>query len=158
MVQQLISIFNGKNKTHLRPGGLNFTFVEWFSAKGCQTPGPTQLNKLYNSKREHNHIQEASKEVLISGLVDLDYELKIDGEDPLTPCQVLITMRTSTDWDTTVFTQINQTDDGMVGICHKNEYNEAVRYIHNLYLLWRAFFGQKVDKWFDLQAKEEGNS
>ena len=54
-------------------------------------------------------------------------------------------MRTATDWDTTIFTQINHTADGMVDICHENEYDEAIRYVQNLYLLWRAFSGQKVD-------------
>ena len=42
MVQQLISIFNGKNKTHRRSGGLNFTFVEWFAAKGYRSSGSNQ--------------------------------------------------------------------------------------------------------------------
>ena len=62
-------------------------------------------------------------------------------------------MRTATDWDTTIFTQVNQSSGLMIGICHENEYNEALQYAKYLYVLMKAKFGEVEEKWFNSDTK-----
>ena len=58
------------------------------------------------------------KEVDIVGLTSLDYAQPYNGYE-LQPRGVLITMRTKIDWDTPIFTQIDETWDGnIIAICH----------------------------------------
>ena len=88
-------------------------------------------------------------EIPITGINDPDFVQKftIDGQEvTLCPRQILITMKTKVDWDTPIFTQINQTRDGLVGICHPNEANEARLYVENLLVLWEAKYGRQVLK------------
>ena len=50
-IKQLISIFNGKYNTDVRPDGLNFTFLEWFGTKGCCNPDTNAKITLLDGKR-----------------------------------------------------------------------------------------------------------
>lgn len=153
VIKQLISIFNGKKNTDVRPDGLNFTFLKWFGTKGCRNLDLNTQAMLLDGKREHDHIQRDSREVIISGLIDLDFPGKYNCQE-ISPRQILVTMRTSTDWDTTIFTQVNRTNEGViVGICHENKYQEALRYSQFLYTLMKSKFGKIAEKWFDADTK-----
>ena len=149
-----ISVFNRRKNAAQRPLGYSFTALQWFGSRGIRAPTVAQLRSQEKAKLIHQDIQARSKEVDIVGLTSLDYAQPYNGYE-LRPRGVLITMRTKVDWDTPIFTQIDETWDGnIIAICHANEEEEARSLVDNLYTLMRAKLGPVVNRWFDAETKE----
>ena len=154
-LKQLMAVFNKKGNADLRPAGFCFTALEWYGTRGLNSPPAKKAKAIRYAKRIHADIQHRMEEIPIPGIDDPDFVQKftIDRQEvTLCPRQILITMKTKVDWDTPIFTQINHTRDGLVGICHPNEADEARLYVENLLVLWEAKYGKKVLKWFDVDA------
>ena len=159
-ITQFKAVFNKVGNAKLRPAGFCFTALEWFGTKGLTSPPAKKAKAIRYAKRIHADIQDQMVEIPITGIDDPDFVQKftIDGQVvTLCPRQILITMKTKVDWDTPIFTQINQTKDGLIGICHPNEANEARLYVENLLVLWEAKYGRQVLKWFDVDAVNHAN-
>ena len=153
LVKQCISVFNKKVHASKRIQGYSFTALQWHGTKGIR---PIPYNKLRIQKKGKRHqinVQQSSVKIPIHGIIDLDFPIYYNGM-PVTPRGAIITMRTSTHWATPIFTQIDETRDGIVAICHKSEAKEAQRLIANLYTLMKAKFGGQVSEWFDDESRE----
>ena len=83
---------------------------------------------------------------------DVDMGIEIDGET-VTLRRILMTMRTTKDLDTCIFTQIHTNfQRKAVVVCHKNELKEAQILIEFLYVFLKAKFGLEVNKWFETET------
>ena len=154
-LKQFKAVFNKAGNSDLRPAGFCFTALEWYGTRGLSSPPLKKAKAIRYAKRIHADIQHQMEVIPITGIDDPDFvqNFTIDGKQvTLCPRQILITMKTKVDWDTPIFTQINMSRDGLVGICHPNEADEARLYVDNLLVLWEAQYGTKVRKWFNFDA------
>ena len=153
VLQVCILVFNRRKNAAQQPLGYSFTALPWFGSRGIRAPIMAQLRSQEKAKLIHQDIQARSKEVNIVGLTSLDFAQPYNRYK-LRPRGVQITMRTKTDWDTPIFTQIDETwNNDIIAICHANE-EEARNLVDNLYTLMRAKLGPVVNRWFDAETKE----
>ena len=94
------------------------------------------------------------RELEIPGVTSLDTMLSLDDGDKIFMRNVLMTTRTQTNYDTCIFSQVDQNDFGRVQACvHTNEYDEACFKAEYLYTILRKRFGPGVNKVFDYETR-----
>ena len=84
----------------------------------------------------------------------MNYPIRYNGK-LVTLRQVLINMRSTSDFGRNIFMQVDRTfNKAIVVICHKSDLEEAKRYAKHLCTLTEAFFGKSALHWFDTEAKK----
>ena len=86
--------------------------------------------------------------VHFSGIPKMDKVIRLDDGQKVTPKQVLSCVRTSTNYDCSLFTQINfiRRENCWVGICDNNEFREAKHLAKNIVPILIEKFGDKARK------------
>lgn len=154
-------VFNRKliRSAKTRPEGSNCLFVYYL---GESRLGVQKLSTILTVEAAFKFQLQYMKEcavIIIQGIANIDRIIDYNNEQ-ITLRQVLTSLRTSVSWETPIFTQVHycQKIEEFIGICHKNEKQEALLITQNLVTLCIAHFGENARGWFDLQAIEMSQS
>ena len=150
VTKQSIAVWNKRSNNNLRPDGTNFTAIEWTANANMVTN--KKANYVRDREQDHKDLCSCLRHIELVGVKDVDMGIEIDGET-VTLRRILMTMRTTKDLDTCIFTQIHTNfQRKAVVVCHKNELEEAQVLIEFLYVFLKAKFGLEVKKWFDTET------
>ena len=148
-------VFNNKTteSAKRRPQGTNVFVVDYNGESGGALLRDSTLEVMEEAFKKQTRYMKDCSVIYIQGIEDIDALINFNN-DKITLLQVLTSLRTSTLWDTPLFTQVHFSDkhDEYIGICHNNERAEALLISCNIIPLCIAHFGDKARYWFEKTA------
>ena len=131
--------------------------VEWYGDARSPTPNRDQLEVAMIARRHHKTWLDNLTHIDVDMVEQLYMPIKTSVEGEITLHQVLISIRSKSNYACNIFQAVNQ--NAVTGIitalCHSGYEEEANEIMMNLVTLCKERFGKKTKFWFTQEALEE---
>ena len=133
--------------------GLGWTALEWKATATSNMLTGEEKVKSESAKFAQIKFLADVRVIDVPGLTSLDTMITTEEGEKISMRNILMTMRTQTDYDTCIFTQVDTNYFGKVqASLHANEYDEGCFKAQYLYTILRKQFGRGVSKAFDYET------
>ena len=131
--------------------------VEWYGDVRSPSPNRAQLEVAMIARSHHKTWLDNLTHIDVDMVEQLYMPIKTLVEGEITLHQVLISIRSKTNYACNIFQAVNQNEvTGIItALCHSGYEEEANEVMMNLVTLCKERFGKKTKFWFTQEALEE---